>query len=253
MQRELSVIKEKHNVEINVRDEEILELKCELEDSQQNFSTKNVELQSKLKGLGMAIHEVEDENLRLKNERSCMVRDFNEDMSRISLQNQDMKEEILYLKDQLATSGRSKRINQENVIKQQDKKPPHNDPSLKMRPQVNEDDHTDLRKKCRKYNKLIHKLREKIAMFETMGEKWQLEKESMEGFVSAEQHAAVTRQLAELQQKHEQFAAVFSQLEQTDKLKQMKAEKIEAIAEIQQSIAELDLKSREYLHAGPDS
>ena len=250
MQRELSEIKEKHNVEINVRDEEILELKCELEDSQQNFSTKNVELQSKLKGLGMAIHEVEDENLRLKNERSCMVRDFNEDMSRISLQNQDMKEEILYLKDQLATSGRSKRINQENVIKQQDKKPPHNDPSLKMRPKVNEE---DLRKKCRKYNKLIHKLREKIAMFETMGEKWQLEKESMEGFVSAEQHAAVTRQLAELQQKHEQFAAVFSQLEQTDKLKQMKAEKIEAIAEIQQSIAELDLKSSEYLHAGPES
>ena len=250
MQRELSVIKEKHNVEINVRDEEILELKCELEDSQQNFSTKNVELQSKLKGLGMAIHEVEDENLRLKNERSCMVRDFNEDMSRISLQNQDMKEEILYLKDQLATSGRSKRINQENVIKQQDKKPPHNDPSLKMRPKVNEE---DLRKKCRKYNKLIHKLREKIAMFETMGEKWQLEKESMEGLVSAEQHAAVTRQLAELQQKHEQFAAVFSQLEQTDKLKQMKAEKIEAIAEIQQSIAELDLKSSEYLRAGPES
>ena len=250
MQRELSEIKEKHNVEINVRDEEILELKCELEDSQQNFSTKNVELQSKLKGLGMAIHEVEDENLRLKNERSCMVRDFNEDMSRISLQNQDMKEEILYLKDQLATSGRSKRINQENVIKQEDKKPPHNDPSLKMRPKVNEE---DLRKKCRKYNKLIHKLREKIAMFETMGEKWQLEKESMEGFVSAEQHAAVTRQLAELQQKHEQFAAVFSQLEQTDKLKQMKTEKIEAIAEIQQSIAELDLKSSEYLHAGPES
>ena len=250
MQRELSEIKEKHNVEINVRDEEILELKCELEDSQKNFSNKNVELQSKLKGLGMAIHEVEDENLRLKNERSCMVRDFNEDMSRISLQNQDMKEEILYLKDQLATSGRSKRINQENVIKQQDKKPPHNDPSLKMRPKVNEE---DLRKKCRKYNKLIHKLREKIAMFETMGEKWQLEKESMEGFVSAEQHAAVTRQLAELQQKHEQFAAVFSQLEQTDKLKQMKAEKIEAIAEIQQSIAELDLKSSEYLHAGPES
>ena len=253
MQRELSVIKEKHNVEISVRDEEILELKCELEDSQQNFSTKNVELQSKLKGLGMAIHEVEDENLRLKNERSCMVRDFNEDMSRISLQNQDMKEEILYLKDQLATSGRSKRYNQENVIKQEDKKPPHNDPSLKMQPQVNEEDHTDLRKKCRKYNKLIHKLREKIAMFETMGDKCQLEKESMEGLVSAEQHAAVTRQLAELRRKHEQFAAVFSQLEQTDKLKEMKAEKIEAIAEIQQSIAELDLKSSEYLHKGPES
>ena len=66
LEKELDEIKGKHNVNVSVKDEEILELKCDLQDSMQNIETQKMELQSKLKGLGMALHDVEDENQRLK-------------------------------------------------------------------------------------------------------------------------------------------------------------------------------------------
>ena len=237
LQTELDAIKEKHNVNVSVKDEEILELKCELQDSVQNFETQKMELQSKLKGLGMALHDVEDENLRLKNERSRMVRDFNEDMSRISFQNQDMKENIQFLKDQLGANWTSKsghHHNQEDAIKQDDKLT-HKGLPPQFQAQVNEDDFTELQKKCRKYNKLIHKLREKILQLGSSEEKLRAEK------------AALERDLSDIKLRHKQFGAVFTQLEETKQIKEINSEKLEAIDDVKNSLDELDKKSNEYL------
>ena len=237
LQTELDSIKEKHNVNVSVKDEEILELKCELQDSVQNFETQKMELQSKLKGLGMALHDVEDENLRLKNERARMVRDFNEDMSRISFQNQDMKENIQFLKDQLGANWTSKsghHHNQEDAIKQDDKLT-HKGLSPQFQARVNEDDFTELQKKCRKYNKLIHKLREKISQLGSSEEKLRAEK------------AALERDLSDIKLRHKQFGAVFTQLEETKQIKEINSEKLEAIDDVKNSLDELDKKSNEYL------
>ena len=239
LQKELDEIKEKHNVNVSVKDEEILELKCDLQDAIQNIETQKMELQSKLKGLGMALHDVEDENQRLKNERSRMVRDFNEDMSRISFQNQDMKEEIRFLKDQLGANWTSKSgHNQKDAIKQDDKlddKLTQKVLSHKFQAQVNEDDYTELHKKCRKYNKLIHKLREKILQLGSSEEKLRAEK------------AALERDLSDIKLRHKQFGAVFTQLEDTKQIKEINSEKLEAIDDVKNSIDELDKKSSEYL------
>ena len=235
LQKELDEIKEKHNVNVSVKDEEILELKCDLQDSIQNFETQKMELQSKLKGLGMALHDVEDENQRLKNERARMVRDFNEDMSRISFQNQDMKENIQFLKDQLGANWTSKSSpNQEDAIKHDDKLT-HKGLSPHFHDRVNEDDYTELHKKCRKYNKLIHKLREKISQLGSSEEKLRAEK------------AALERDLSDIKLRHKQFGAVFTQLEDTKQIKEINSEKLEAIDDVKNSIDELDKKSSEYL------
>ena len=235
LQKELDEIKEKHNVNVSVKDEEILELKCDLQDAIQNIETQKMELQSKLKGLGMALHDVEDENQRLKNERSRMVRDFNEDMSRISFQNQDMKEEIRFLKDQLGANWTSKSgHNQKDAIKHDDKLT-QKVLSPKFQAQVNEDDYTELHKKCRKYNKLIHKLREKISQLGSSEEKLRAEK------------AALERDLSDIKLRHKQFGAVFTQLEDTKQIKEINSEKLEAIDDVKNSIDELDKKSSEYL------
>ena len=250
LQKELSVIKENHNVEIRVKDDEVSELKNDLEESMQDFETKKVELHSKLKGLGIAIQDVEDENNRLKNERSRMIRDFNEDMSRVSFQNQDMLEEIKFLKSQLGVDT-SKNLNQDSIIRI-DKKKEHNTPSRMLQTENNNgslpDDHTELQKKCRKYNKLIHKLREKIVLLEANGEKLQMEKDALFGRVSPETHSNVKKQLMDLQQKHKQFAAVFSQLEENEKIKELKQDKIEIIDQLRKSIDELDKQSDEFLN-----
>ena len=235
LQKELDDIKEKHNVNVSVKDEEILELKCDLQDSLQNFETQKMELQSKLKGLRMALHDVEDENQRLKNERARMVRDFNEDMSRISFQNQDMKENIQFLKDQLGANWTSKSSpNQEDAIKHDDKLT-HKGLSPHFDDRVNEDDYTELHKKCRKYNKLIHKLREKILQLGSSEEKLRAEK------------AALERDLSDIKLRHKQFGAVFTQLEETKQINEIKSEKLDAIDDVKHSIDELDKKSNEYL------
>ena len=240
LEKELDEIKGKHNVNVSVKDEEILELKCDLQDSMQNIETQKMELQSKLKGLGMALHDVEDENQRLKSERSRMVRDFNEDMSRISFQNQDMKEEIRFLKDQLGANWTSKSSghNQKGAIKHDDKlddKLTQKVLSPKFQAQVNEDDYTELHKKCRKYNKLIHKLREKISQLGSSEERLRAEK------------AALERDLSDIKLRHKQFGAVFTQLEETKQIKEINSEKLGAIDDVKNSIDELDKKSNEYL------
>ena len=107
--------------------------------------------------------------------------------------------------------------------------------------QVNEDDYTELNKKCRKYNKLIHKLREKIVQLENSAEKLRVEK------------AALARDLSDIQLRHKQFGAVFTQLEETEKMKEVKSEKMEAIDDMKKSIDELDKKSSEYLEKQAES
>ena len=214
--------------------------KKHIETPKKNIETQKMELQSKLKGLGMALHDVEDENQRLKNERSRMVRDFNEDMSRISFQNQDMKEEIRFLKDQLGANWTSKSSghNQKDAIKQDDKlddKLTQKVLSPIVQAQVNKEDYTELHKKCRIYNKLIHKLREKISQLGSSEEKLRAEK------------AALERDLSDIKLRHKQFGAVFTQLEETKQIKEINSEKLEAIDDVKNSIDELDKKSNEYL------
>jgi hypothetical protein len=61
-----------------------------------------------------------------------------------------------------------------------------------------EDEKTsELSKKCRKYNKLIHKLRDKLALIQADSVK--MEKEPMDGYISPESHRNVRKQLMDLQ------------------------------------------------------
>ena len=76
---------------------------------------------------------------------------------------------------------------------------------------------SELERKCGKYKKLIHKLREKMSVVVT-------DKERLAG------------ELEDLREKHKQFSAVFSQLEDTERLKE---EKMTRIEEVKQSLAEL--------------
>ena len=77
--------------------------------------------------------------------------------------------------------------------------------------------YSELQQKCGKYKKLIHKLRDKISLAVA-------DKDRLEG------------ELGSLREKHKQFSAVFSQLEETERLK---VEKMERIEEVKQSLAEM--------------
>ena len=59
--------------------------------------------------------------------------------------------------------------------------------------------------------------------------------------------AGLRAELAELQGKHKQFAAVFAQLEDCQTSNEMKNEKIAKIAEIAASIEKLDQQSQYFL------
>ena len=82
---------------------------------------------------------------------------------------------------------------------------------------------SELERKCGKYKKLIHKLREKMTVVLA-------DKERLEG------------ELGGLREKHKQFSAVFSQLEETERLK---VEKMTRIEEVKQSLAEMTAGSEQ--------
>ena len=75
-----------------------------------------------------------------------------------------------------------------------------------------------------------------------------MEISSQEGFVSPETHSNVKKQLMDLRQRHKQFGAIFAQLEESEKLKELQEDKIQILDEIKKSILELDTESNEFLN-----
>ena len=122
-------------------------------------------------------------------------------MARISFQNEQLRKEVEFLKSRPA--GYSTEV-------------PGSSP-----PEAGS--FSELERKCGKYKKLIHKLREKMSVVLA-------DKERLEG------------ELGGLREKHKQFSAVFSQLEETERLK---VEKMTRIEEVKQSLAEMTAGSEQ--------
>ena len=111
-----------------------------------------------------------------------------------------------------------------------------------------EDEKTsELSKKCRKYNKLIHKLRDKLALMQADSDHVKMGKEAMVGYISPESHSNVRKQLMDLQQKQKEFANVFAHVGECEKMNNEKKEKIALINEVAETLNELKIESKEFL------
>ena len=238
LQQKLLEVESDHQVALGVKNEEILELRTDLEEALQNIETNKDDLQSKLKGMAMTIRDVEEENHRLKSERSRMLRDFDEDMNRVVLENQDLKQEL----KQVQSSN--KRVHSRAVTRQVKDEDCVDAAKASAK---DDESYNSLQKKCKKYNKLIHKLRNKISLLEASEENYKIEKDSLRGFVKPEDHQKVQKQLQELQKKHKSFAGVFKQMEENEKVKEMKLEKHEIIERLKNSLDNLEEKSNQFL------
>ena len=82
---------------------------------------------------------------------------------------------------------------------------------------------------------------------EASEENYKIEKDSLRGFVKPEDHQKVQKQLQELQKKHKSFAGVFNQMEENEKVKEMKLEKHEIIERLKNSLDNLEEKSNQFL------
>ena len=98
-----------------------------------------------------------------------------------------------------------------------------------------------------KYNKLIHKLRDKLALIQADSDRIKMEKEAMVGYISPESHSNVRKQLMDLQQKQKEFANVFSHMGEYEKMNNEKQEKIALINEVAETLNELKIESKEFL------
>ena len=203
LQAQLEKIGEKHSSELGMKDEDLAEAKVEIEDSIQRFEDKKAEMITKNKDLTLALRDAEEEIERMKKERSRILRDFDEDMARMSFQNEQLRKEVQFRGSRQLQLPERMETGEVSSASPED---------------------SDLARKCRKYNKLIHKLRHKMTLLNT--EKERLEKT----------HAWVRQELEDLKEKHKQFGAVFSQLEESERMKEEKMAKIE---EVKQAIGEM--------------
>ena len=225
LQAELSKIGEKHSNELDEKDEDLAEAKVEIEDSMQRFEDRKAEMISKNKELSLALRDAEDEIERMKKERSRILRDFDEDMARMSFQNEELRKEIQF------RGARQVRTDLRETTRTEEVPSPSPEARREEGSAPSGED-SELWRKCRKYNKLIHKLRHKVSVLLT-------EKERLE-----DSEAGAMRELADLQQKHKQFAAVFTQLEDSERMKEEKMAKIE---ELNQAVGELTAGASELL------
>ena len=225
LEAELSKIGEKHSTELRGKDEDLAEAKVEIEDSMQRFEDRKAEMISKNKELSLALRDAEDEIERMKKERSRILRDFDEDMARMSFQNEELRKEIQFRGARQVRTDLRETTRTEEV--------PSPSPEVRREEgSAPSGEDSELWRKCRKYNKLIHKLRHKVSLLLT-------EKERLE-----DSEAGAMRELADLQQKHKQFAAVFTQLEDSERMKEEKMTKIE---ELKQAVGELTAGASELL------
>ena len=202
LEAELSQIGEKHSAELRGKEEDLAEVKVEMEDSLQRLEDRRAELIDKNKEFSLHLRDAEGEIDRLKKERSRILRDFDEDMARISFEKEQLRKEVEFLKSRPA-----------GLVPTElpASSPPEAGGS------------SDLERKCGKYKKLIIKLRGKISA--ALADKDRLEAE-----------------LDGLREKHKQFSAVFSQLEQTER---MKVEQMGRIEEVKQSLAQVTAASEQ--------
>ena len=201
LEAELSKIGEKHSTELRGKEEDLAEAKVEIEDSLQRLEDRSAELLEKNKEFSLHLRDAEEEIDRLKKERSRILRDFDEDMARISFENEQLRKEVEFLKSR--PGGSSTEV-------------PASCP-----PEAGNS--SQLERKCGKYKKLIHKLRDKMSVVLA-------DKERLEG------------ELDGLREKHKQFSAVFSQLEETERLK---VEKMTKIEEVKLALAEMTAGSEQ--------
>ena len=255
--KELSEIKERHSIEIQKCEEELMESKAGFQDTIQQYEDRQAELGLKIKTLGLTIQDFQEEKDLYKEERTNMLKDFDEDMRRISFENSSMKNEIKFLRDDLErvhlekknleqlSADREKELT--NDLKTIENKMITMKGRLLDQNEKEDEKSSELSRKCRKYNKLIHKLRDKLALIQADSERIQMEKDAMVGYISPESHSNVKKQLMDLQQKQKEFANVFSHMEDCEKINNEKQEKIALINDVAETLNELKAESKEFL------
>ena len=108
------------------------------------------ELVAKMKSMAMRIEEVEEERQNYRQERNRMLRGFDEDIRAVETEREVMRRELEHLKGEMDQGIKQK------YSKGKKYKTPHEDSGS--------DSSTELATKCRRYSKLIHKLRDKLAL-----------------------------------------------------------------------------------------
>ena len=108
------------------------------------------ELVAKMKSMAMRIEEVEEERQNYRQERNRMLRGFDEDIRAVATEREVMRRELEHLKGEMDQGIKQK------YSKGKKYKTPHEDSGS--------DSSTELATKCRRYSKLIHKLRDKLAL-----------------------------------------------------------------------------------------
>ena len=142
---------EKNREEVERLEVEIVRQRKELSEEIQRMEEQKAELVAKMKSMAMRIEEVEEERGNYRQERDRMLRGFDEDMRIVENEREGMRRELELLRGELDRRSKNKGGGQRQSKKQ-------------LSIDSGSDSSTELATKCRKYSKLIHKLREKLAL-----------------------------------------------------------------------------------------
>ena len=132
---------------------EVERLEIEIARERKDFSEEIQKLEeskaAQMKSMAMRIEEVEEERQNYRQERDRMLRGFDEDMRMVESEREGMRRELEHLREEMEKrrKGGGRRIGEDSG---------------------SSDSSTELATKCRKYSKLIHKLREKLALTQVM-------------------------------------------------------------------------------------
>ena len=139
----------RHRLELERAEGEVEEAKRQLCEAMQKAEERRGELGLQLRGLSERLEEVEEERQHYRQERDRMLRGFDEDMRKVEQEREDMGRELVFLRQEVERrrSGAG-------------------EASMKItrKEKVDKEASDDLTIKCKKYSKLIHKLRERLAL-----------------------------------------------------------------------------------------
>ena len=150
----------KQRKEVERLEIEIARERKEFSEEIQKLEESKAELVAQMKSMAMRIEEVEEERQNYRQERDRMLRGFDEDMRLVEREKEGMRRELNHLREEL--EKRSK------------EKGGHGRRQQAIGEDSGSESSTELATKCRKYSKLIHKLREKLALTQVGEIQWQI-------------------------------------------------------------------------------
>ena len=149
--KQVAEMAEKQRKEVERLEIEIARERREFSEEIQKLEESKGELGAQMKSMAMRIEEVEEERQNYRQERDRMLRGFDEDMRLVESEREGMRRELEHLREDAEKKGRKRGGGNKRIVEDS-----------------GSDSSTELATKCRKYSKLIHKLREKLALTQVM-------------------------------------------------------------------------------------